>query len=60
MTQAAQWRRADMAIGAELDGPAVIEEEETTIIVPKSRRARAMSDGCIELTVRPVDKGAAQ
>jgi len=60
MTQAAQWRRADMAIGAELDGPAVIEEEETTIIVPKSRRARSMSDGCIELTARPVDKGAAQ
>jgi N-methylhydantoinase A len=60
MTQAAQWRRADMAIGAELDGPAVIEEEETTIIVPKSRRARAMSDGCIELTARPVDKGAVQ
>ncbi len=60
MTEAAQWRRADMAIGAELDGPAVIEEEETTIIVPKSRRARALSDGCIELTTRPAQKGAAQ
>ena len=60
MTQAARWRRADMAIGAELNGPAVIEEDETTIIVPKSRRARAMSDGCIELTARSTQKGAAQ
>ena len=60
MTRAAQWRRAQMAIGAELDGPAVIEEEETTIIVPTSRCARALSDGCIELTARSTDKGAAQ
>jgi N-methylhydantoinase A len=58
--QAAHWRRADLAIGAELDGPAVIGEDETTIIVPKSRRARAMSDGCIELTARSTQKGAAQ
>jgi N-methylhydantoinase A len=60
MTRAAQWRRAQMAIGAELDGPAVIEEEETTIIVPTSRCARALSDGCIEVIARSTEKGALQ
>ena len=60
MTRAAQWRRAQMAIGAELDGPAVIEEEETTIIVPTSRCARALSDGCIEVIARSTENGAAQ
>ncbi|MFZ3584235.1 hydantoinase/oxoprolinase family protein [Loktanella sp. DJP18] len=44
--------RADMAPGAGIAGPAAITEDETTIIVPDSRTARALSDGCIALDVK--------
>ena len=44
--------RSDMAPGAVVPGPAAITENETTIIVPASRTARALSDGCIALDVK--------
>ena len=44
--------RSDMAPGAVVPGPAAITEDETTIIVPASRTARALSDGCIALDVK--------
>jgi N-methylhydantoinase A len=44
--------RAGLAPGAVLDGPALITEDETTIVVPSSRTARALTDGCIELSTR--------
>jgi N-methylhydantoinase A len=43
--------RADMAVGAQLAGPAAITEDETTIILPSSRRAICQPDGCIDITL---------
>lgn len=47
--------RAALTAGHRIAGPAIITEEETTIILPVSRQAMALSDGCIDITV----KGAA-
>lgn len=38
--------------GKLLKGPAIVTEDETTIIVPKSRKAMRQSDGCIDITVQ--------
>ena len=46
------YARAAMTPGARIAGPAAITEDETTIIVPNSRTARALSDGCIALDVK--------
>lgn len=54
VAQAAEVLRSDMTPGACIAGPAVITEDETTIIVPTSRRATALADGCIDIS----DKGA--
>ncbi|MDN5786987.1 hydantoinase/oxoprolinase family protein [Pseudorhodobacter sp.] len=43
--------RSSLAPGDGVSGPAVITEDETTIIVPSSRRAICQPDGCIDLTV---------
>ncbi len=40
--------------GSFADGPAVVTEDETTIILPASRRATALSDGCIALDRKEV------
>jgi len=44
--------RGDMAEGATISGPAVITEDETTIIIPSSRRAIARADGTIDITTK--------
>lgn len=44
--------RDDMATGATTDGPAIITEDETTIIVPSSRTALRQPDGCIDLRTK--------
>ncbi len=44
--------RDDMAAGQQVAGPAVITEDETTIIVPSSRTATRAPDGCIDITVK--------
>lgn len=44
--------RTDMAEGHEITGPAAITEDETTIIIPSSRRAIRQPDGCIDVTVK--------
>ena len=44
--------RNAMTAGATVAGPAVITEDETTIIVPSSRRAICQPDGCIDMTVK--------
>ena len=56
VAQASEVLRSDMTPGACIAGPAVITEDETTIIVPTSRRAIALADGCIDIS----DKGADQ
>ncbi|MEY1557308.1 hydantoinase/oxoprolinase family protein [Yoonia sp. R2331] len=43
--------RGDLA-GAAVDGPAVVTEDETTIVVPASRVAKGWPDGTIEVTER--------
>ena len=48
--QAAIVQRGDMAPGQTIKGPAVITEDETTIVVPSSRKAVAQFDGCIDVT----------
>ncbi|MEJ6769141.1 MAG: hydantoinase/oxoprolinase family protein [Paracoccaceae bacterium] len=42
--------RDDMKTGQTVQGPAVVTEDETTIIVPSSRQATAQPDGTIDMT----------
>jgi N-methylhydantoinase A len=44
--------RHDMADGASVQGPAIITEDETTIIVPASRHATRQPDGCIDVRIK--------
>ncbi len=46
---AAVYGRADLSPGMKMPGPALITEAETTIVLPSSRRAQALSDGCIDI-----------
>lgn len=50
--EAAVVLRNDMQCGQTVDGPAAITEDETTVIVPVSRKAIKQSDGCIDVRVR--------
>lgn len=45
--------RDAMIDGAGVDGPAVVTEDETTIIVPASRTALRQPDGCIDVRTKP-------
>jgi N-methylhydantoinase A len=45
-------QRDAMATGGRVAGPASITEDETTIIIPSSRRALRQSDGCIDVFVK--------
>ena len=49
VAQALEVLRSDMTPGTCISGPAVITEDETTIIVPTSRRATTLADGCIDI-----------
>ena len=42
-------RRSDLAPGATLVGPAVVTEDETTLIVPAGRTVIALADGCLDM-----------
>ncbi len=44
--------RDEFETGKLLKGPAIVTEDETTIIVPQSREAMRQSDGCIDITVQ--------
>ena len=44
--------RMDMITGQTVQGPAIIVEDETTIIVPSTRQAIAQPDGTIDLTLK--------
>ena len=50
---AGHYHRDKLNAGDTLSGPAAITEAETTIIVPASCHATALSDGCIALDKRP-------
>lgn len=44
--------RDELKTGQVLSGPAVVTEDETTIIIPQSRQAMRQIDGCIDITVQ--------
>ena len=44
--------RGGLAAGSLVDGPALIVEDETTIVLPASRQAAAASDGTIDIRVK--------
>jgi N-methylhydantoinase A len=44
--------RSQLKVGQLAEGPCVIVEEETTIIVPSNAAATCRSDGCIEIFKR--------
>jgi N-methylhydantoinase A len=48
-TMAGLFQRSQIAIGRVAEGPCVIVEDETTIIVPTGCSATCRSDGCIEI-----------
>ncbi|MEM9212389.1 MAG: hydantoinase/oxoprolinase family protein [Pseudomonadota bacterium] len=47
------FERADVKAGSEIVGPAVVLEEETTLVVPGSRRVRVLGDGTLEMYQTP-------
>jgi N-methylhydantoinase A len=47
--EAAEIRRSDMSTGAQAQGPAVVTENETTVIVPSSRAVLAHADGTLDV-----------
>ena len=50
VTTAAELPRSTMKPGSQIAGPAIITEDETTVIVPASRIATALNDGSIDIT----------
>ncbi|WP_340108704.1 hydantoinase/oxoprolinase family protein [Pikeienuella sp. HZG-20] len=50
--EAGVYARARFGPGGHVDGPAVITEDETTVVLPPSRAAAILSDGCIDITVK--------
>ena len=44
--------RNDLTTGQTVQGPAVVTEDETTIIVPSSRQVTAQPDGTIDMTTK--------
>lgn len=47
--EAAVCRRADFVAGSRVDGPALITEDETTVVLPVSRHAVMLADGTIDM-----------
>jgi N-methylhydantoinase A len=50
--QAKIYHRSALKAGQQLAGPAIIAEDETTIIIPASRSALCLEDGCIAVTLK--------
>lgn len=57
VVSAAEIAREDLSTGSVVSGPAVVTEAETTVIVPSSREAAGLADGCIDIRI-PAVKGA--
>ncbi|RMD91951.1 MAG: hypothetical protein D6811_07865, partial [Alphaproteobacteria bacterium] len=47
--EAAVIARADLAPGEGVEGPALVVERETTVVVPASRMIVALADGTLEM-----------
>ena len=52
--KAGLYDRSALPLGASLQGPALITEAETTTVLPRSRQARILGDGSIDITVQGV------
>ncbi|MGH1482244.1 MAG: hydantoinase/oxoprolinase family protein [Geminicoccales bacterium] len=52
VTDAAVARREDLTPGARIEGPAVVTEDETTIVLPSSRSIIAQTDGCLDIHIK--------
>jgi N-methylhydantoinase A len=50
VTTAAELPRSTMNPGSQIAGPAIITEDETTVIVPASRIATTLADGSIDIS----------
>ncbi|SEF96315.1 hydantoinase/oxoprolinase family protein [Bosea lathyri] len=50
--EASAFGRDDLPTGSEVAGPSVITEDETTIILPSSRQAVTLTDGCIDIRLK--------
>jgi len=46
------FKRDEMMNGETVNGPAAIVEDETTVILPSSRRAIRQTDGCIDIAIK--------
>jgi N-methylhydantoinase A len=51
MTDAAVLSRSDFTPGSVIHGPAVVTEDETTLILPTSRSLIAQPDGCLDMHI---------
>ena len=51
-TEAAIYARSALIEGSQISGPAIISEDETTIILSASCFAKSLSDGTIDMTVK--------
>jgi N-methylhydantoinase A len=49
MLTANEYERPDLDAGSLIPGPAVVTEDETTVVVPASRALASLSDGCLDL-----------
>ncbi len=58
MVQAQLVRRAEMQPAIVLDGPALVCEDETTIVVPASRQIVHLNDGSLDLRLKITGKTA--
>ena len=50
-TESRVWKRSDLPLGFHSEGPAVIEEDQATTIVPPQGRLRILQHGVIEIEV---------
>ena len=50
-TESSVWKRSDLPLGFHSEGPAVIEEDQATTIVPPQGRLRILQHGVIEIEV---------
>ena len=50
--EAGVYKRRHLPDGAQINGSAIITEDETTIIIPSSRMAVRRADGCIDINIK--------
>ncbi|MEL6784435.1 MAG: hydantoinase/oxoprolinase family protein [Pseudomonadota bacterium] len=56
-SDAALIQRKDLVAGCQVYGPAVVSEDETTVIVPTSRTVTALADGTLDVSAKEKTHG---